>query len=211
MDNSFYFNTPIKRIEKPEYLNSLINFTELHIKESKKELKKFIEERNKNLNKDIKDRGISYHSTPLMKYDETRNFSDYVLNVSEVFLKEIGYDLNNYKMFMTELWVQEFSKNGGGYHESHVHYDSHISGFYFLKCSENTSYPVFHDPRPAKRVTQLPLINEKEITLGSDKIFYKVTPGTFLFFPSYLEHEFIPDLGIDPFRFIHFNVQAIRK
>jgi len=70
---------------------------------------------------------------------------------------------------------------------------------------------VFHDPRPAKRVTQLPLINEKEITLGSDKIFYKVTPGTFLFFPSYLEHEFIPDLGIDPFRFIHFNVQAIRK
>ena len=42
-------------------------------------------------------------------------------------------------MFCTESWVQEFSKKGGGHHNSHIHGDNHVSAFYYLKCSENTS------------------------------------------------------------------------
>ena len=32
-----------------------------------------------------------------------------------------------------------------------------------------------------------------------------------IFFNSYLQHEFVVDHGIGPFRFIHFNIQAFPK
>ena len=32
-----------------------------------------------------------------------------------------------------------------------------------------------------------------------------------IFFPSYLPHMYIVDPGVEPFRFIHFNCQAIPK
>jgi len=71
--------------------------------------------------------------------------------------------------------------------------------------------PVFHDPRPAKLITQLPLKNETEITLGTHQIHYRPKPGTMIFFPAYMEHQYVVDDGIEPFRFIHFNLQAVRK
>jgi hypothetical protein len=92
-----------------------------------------------------------------------------------------------------------------------VHYNQHVSGFYFLKCSDRTSYPIFHDPRPGALMTKLPLQQDKEIKMGSSAINFKVRPGTFMFFPGYLTHEFPIDLGVDPFRFIHFNVQAVHS
>ena len=36
-------------------------------------------------------------------------------------------------------------------------------------------------------------------------------PGTLILFPSFLEHGFPLDHGIEPFRFMHFNLQAVRK
>ena len=43
------------------------------------------------------------------------------------------------------------------------------------------------------------------------KINYKVEPGSMIFFPSYMPHQYIVDMGYDPFRFIHWNCQAIPK
>ena len=34
-------------------------------------------------------------------------------------------------------------------------------------------------------------------------------PGQFIFFNSYLPHEFVVDPGIEPFRFIHFNLISL--
>jgi hypothetical protein len=47
--------------------------------------------------------------------------------------------------------------------------------------------------------------------LTTEKISLKPKPGTFIFFNSYLGHEFPVDHGIEPFRFIHFNIQAVPK
>jgi uncharacterized protein (TIGR02466 family) len=107
------------------------------------------------------------------------------------------------------MWVQEFAEVGGGHHETHIHSNNHISGFYFLKCSENTSKPVFHDPRPGKLMTDLPKKNVLNIDFSTNKMFYNIKPGTLMFFNSYLPHQFEVDNGIDPFRFIHFNLKAI--
>ena len=60
-------------------------------------------------------------------------------------------------------------------------------------------------------MADLPRKNETEVSMASSMINYKPKPGTMIFIPAYLEHQFTVDPGVDDFRFIHFNLQAIRK
>jgi len=57
----------------------------------------------------------------------------------------------------------------------------------------------------------LPEKDASRITLSSSSMNFKPNPGTFIFFNSYLQHEFTVDYGIEPFRFVHFNIQAFPK
>jgi hypothetical protein len=34
-------------------------------------------------------------------------------------------------------------------------------------------------------------------------------PGTMIIFPGYVPHEFAVDAGLEPFRFIHFNIKVV--
>jgi len=158
-----------------------------------------------------KDFGLVHHSGLLMLDPDLLEFNKFICKKSYSILDEQGYDLKEYSLSIRELWVQEFSKEGGGFHSAHTHWNGHISGFYFLKCSDKTSFPIFHDPRPGKLMIQLPEKDTTLITDASEKIQFKPKPGTFIFFNSYLGHEFVVDHGIEPFRFIHFNIQAVSK
>jgi uncharacterized protein (TIGR02466 family) len=211
LTSSVYFSSPIYSIEIPEWVDHANKVCDKYIKDARKNNVKVIKEREKKLGKKIGDHGMSYHSKSLVGDPDLKELQEYIGVTSWNVLDHMGYDLTNYELFWTEFWVQEFGDKGGGHHEGHIHYDSHISGFYFLKCSDKTSMPVFHDPRPAKLMTQLPLKNETEITLGAHQIHYKPKPGTMMFFPSYMEHQYVVDNGVEPFRFLHFNLQAVRK
>ena len=206
--NSILFPTPVWDVYDPSFVKPLTKATDSYIKEAKARNKKLNKIRDKDLKTKLGDFGLSHHSTKLYNDPRFEAFMDVIIGTSSNFLKSQGFDLTNYKLSMNELWVQEFGSKGG-HHSSHVHYNQHVSGFYFLKCSDKTSYPIFHDPRPGALMTKLPLQENKEIKMGSSSINFKVRPGTFMFFPGYLTHEFPIDLGIDPFRFIHFNVQAV--
>ena len=72
---------------------------------------------------------------------------NYIGATAHNLLIEMGFDLTNYQVFTTEMWVQEFPKKGAGQHSLHTHWNGHMSGFYFLKASEKTSRPLFEDPR----------------------------------------------------------------
>lgn len=206
-----YFITPIYSTVISEWVDPLIKATDPFIKQAKNNNKQIIKDRSKRFKKNLGDLGMSHHSNFLINIPEFKELQNFINKSSIYILNHMGYDLTNYEVHWTEFWAQEFAKNGGGHHEGHIHYDNHISGFYFLKCSDKTSYPVFHDPRLGKIVTQLPLKKESEITFGSQFISQKPVPGTLILFPSFLEHQFVMDLGIEPFRFIHFNLQAVRK
>ena len=215
LDTSWYFSTPVYSIMKPEWLDKSIKATDKYIAESykrkaedKKARKKFLG--NKNYLK-VKDHGWSYHSTPLTGDPELKELESYVGATSFNLMSEWGYDMDNYSLFYTEFWVQEFAKNGGGHHDTHVHWDNHISGFYFLKCSDKTSVPVFQDPRAGAMMTKLPMKDNTKISHMSDNLHYKPKPGQLIIFPAYVPHQFTVDNGIDDFRFIHFNLQAIRN
>ena len=72
--------------------------------------------------------------------------------------------------------------------------------------------PIFHEPRTGARATKLKMkTNIKGILNGNELIHFKPQPGTLIIFPGYLEHEFSVDHGVEPFRFIHWNITAIPK
>ena len=60
-------------------------------------------------------------------------------------------------------------------------------------------------------MTKLPQKDGFKVSPMSDQIHIKPKPGTLIFFPAYVPHEFAVDMGVEPFRFIHFNLQAVRN
>ena len=198
-----YFKTPIWIEDKPEFVKSLNQASNKYIKEAKK--------RNKDHIKKHGDFGISHHSTPLTMDNKFLDFRNYIGQKSWEFLDWQGFDMQQYQTMFSELWVQEFSKNGGGHHSAHIHWNQHVSGFYFLKCSDKTSYPIFHEPRTGARATKLKMKPGNGVFHGTELVHFKPKPGTLIIFPGYLEHEYAVDFGVEPFRFIHWNIQAVPK
>ena len=199
-----HFKTPIWVDYKPDFIKSLDKFSDKYIKDSKNKQKKYI--------KKYGDFGMSYHSTSLLGDNNFLDFTNYVGQKSWEYLDNQGFDMQQYTAMFSEMWVQEFSKKGGGHHSAHIHWNQHVSGFYFLEASDKTSFPVFHEPRTGARSTKLKMkTNIKEILNGNELVHFRPQPGTLIIFPGFLEHEFSIDYGVEPFRFIHWNIQAIPK
>ena len=205
-----YFASPIWFADEPSFVDELNKASDPYIKESKKILKPTIDERNKKFG-DKGDMGKVFHSTSLINDPSFLELQNYIGATSHNLLIEMGFDLTNYQVFTTEMWVQEFAKKGGGHHTLHTHWNGHISGFYFLKASDRTSMPLFEDPRPGNLMNLLPEKDKSKVTYASSQIHYQVKPGRLIFFPSYMPHQYIVDMGYEPFRFIHWNCQAIPK
>tara|TARA_R110000823_G_C15949606_1_gene501490 strand:+ start:5418 stop:6023 length:606 start_codon:yes stop_codon:yes gene_type:complete len=155
--------------------------------------------------------GSVNHSTTLTADKNFKELTDLVGAAAVSFLDKQGFDMSEYTTMFTELWVQQFSRSGGGYHETHTHCNQHVSGFYFLKCDEETSYPVFYDPRPGAMMNKLKEKDKDKITDAVSSIVYRPNPGDLVLFDSYMPHSFVVDSGKSPFRFIHFNLQAFPK
>jgi uncharacterized protein (TIGR02466 family) len=204
------FPSPIWYGDEPGFVNELNNASDKYIEAAKKNLKETIDKRNKKFgNKG--DMGHVFHSTSLIGDPKFKKLQDYVGATAHNLLIEMGFDMTNYALFTTEMWVQEFAKKGAGHHTLHTHWNGHISGFYFLKASEATSMTLFEDPRPGNIMNLLPEADKTKVTYASSQINYKVQPGRTMFFPSYMPHQYIVDMGYEPFRFIHWNCQAIPK
>ena len=205
-----YFKCPIWFADEPKFVDDLNKASDSYINQAKKNLKKGIDNRNKEFG-DKGDMGHVFHSTSLVGDPAFKELQDYIGATSHNLLLEMGYDLKDYAVFTTEMWVQEFAKKGAGHHTLHTHWNGHISGFYFLEASEKTSLPMFEDPRPGNLMNSLPELDKTKMTYASTAINYQAKPGRMIFFPSYMPHQYIVDMGYDPFRFIHWNCQAIPK
>ena len=205
------FDTILYKAEVPEYLKNkdFMSVCDEHTDQAISNAKKLIGERNKKFKIDIKDHGMSYHSSAEMYKDERfHDFELLIRNTARNILENQGFDLSNYSIDYTEMWIQKFAYEGGGHQDTHVHWDNHISGFYFVECSERTSKPVFHDPRAGRMMLNLPIKDHSKLCPAMERQIIPVKPGTLLLFNSWLPHQFSVDNGIDPFRFIHFNLQA---
>ena len=99
------------------------------------------------------------------------DFRNYIGQKSWEYLDHQGFDMQQYTTMFSEMWVQEFAKKGGGHHSAHVHWNQHVSGFYFLKCSDKTSYPVFHEPRTGARATKLKMKPDQKGVWGGQNLY----------------------------------------
>jgi len=202
------FKCPIWFADQPAFVDDLNKASDSYIETAKTNLKKDIDKRNKEFGYKG-DMGNVFHSTTLIGDPNFKELQDYIGGTAYNLLREMGFDLTNYSVFTTEMWVQEFAKKGGGHHTLHTHWNGHISGFYFLKASDKTSRPIFEDPRPGNLMNLLPQKDPSTVNYSSHQINYGVKPGRLIFFPSYMPHQYVVDLGYEPFRFIHWNCQAI--
>jgi len=212
MESTVLFASAVYRQDLPEYIDPLNKITDDYILKAKKNTKPSIFAREKKYGVAIGDHGMSYHSHGKLYQD--KRISDFALLIKSTarnILETQGFDVSNYSLEYSEMWVQQFADRGGGHHETHVHWDNHISGFYFLKCSDRTSIPVFSDPRPGRMMLDLPVKDHTKLCWAMNRQSIRVKPGRLLIFNSYLPHEFTVDNGIDLFRFIHFNIKAVLK
>ena len=205
------FDTLIYQAEIPKYLGDkdFMSVCNEHTDKAIKNTQQKIEERQKKYNAAIKDHGMSYHSeSKLYEDDRFHNFELLIRNTARNILTDQGFDLSNYTLDYTEMWIQKFAYDGGGHQDTHVHWDNQISRFYFDDCSERTSNPIFHDPRQGRMMLNLPIKDHSKLCPAMERQIIKVKPGTLLMFNSWLPHQFSVDDGIDAIRFIHFNIQA---
>ena len=209
MDSLVLFESIVYRKELPEHVDNLIKITNDYIHKARKNTRPEILKREKKYGVAIGDHGMSYHSHGKLYQDKRMaDFETLIRVTAKNILESQGFDVSGHELDYTEMWVQQFADQGGGHHETHVHWDNHISGFYFLKCSDRTSVPVFHDPRPGRMMLNLPLKDTSKLCYAMERQSLKIFPGTLLMFNSYLPHEFKVDNGVDAFRFIHFNIKA---
>ena len=202
-----YFKTPMYIEDRPEWVNPINKICDSYIKEAK-EMK---ENKERVKKQKVSDFGVVAHSYQISQDPKLKKYIDYIGQRSWEFLDTMGYDLKDHTCVFTDCWVQEFPKDGGGHHNSHVHPNNHVSGFFYLHREEDSPLPVFHDPRPAALITALPEKNAQEMTYASQAIHWRPNPGTLIIQPSYITHQYSVGGPNKPFRFIHFNILAIEK
>ena len=196
-----YFSSPIWFENATGFLDLVKQVCTEYIKIEKKQVKQKLKSTN--------DFGVIYQSGGLEKISDLSQFVEYVGKRSWDFLDNQGFDLTKHNLIFKDMWYQEFPKDGGGFQELHTHSNIHVTGFYFIESSDKSTRPVFTDPRPGALMTKLPMKETKDICHASTNINFIPQPGTLMLFNGYLPHSFPVVSGNAPFKFIHFNLQAI--
>lgn len=110
----------------------------------------------------------------------------------------IGYDAFE----VTGCWANVLAK--GAMHKAHSHPNNFLSGVYYLQTQAGTDTINFHDPRIQAGVIRPPVV---ELTAeNTDQVVVRLTNGTLLMFPSYLEHSVDANTSAQERVSISFNI-----
>lgn len=128
--------------------------------------------------------GRGWQSSPtLHQRDELREVVACVQQVATSILRflRIGCDA----VEITGCWATVLA--AGAAHRTHSHPNNFLSGVYYVRIGPGADTINFHDPRPQSGVIRPPVV---ELTAeNTDQVVVRVTDGTLLLFPSYLEHS----------------------
>ncbi len=110
----------------------------------------------------------------------------------------IGYDA----IEVTGCWATALTE--GAMHRAHTHPNNYLSGVYYLRTHPGADTINFHDPRVQASVIRPPVL---ELTSqNTDQVVVRVSNGTLLLFPSYLEHSVDASLSEAERISISFNI-----
>ena len=92
----------------------------------------------------------------------------------------------------------------GAMHKAHSHPNNFLSGVYYVRIHPGADTINFHDPRSQTRVIRPSVV---ELTAeNTDQVVVRVTNGTLLVFPSYLEHSVDTNMSAGERISISFNI-----
>jgi uncharacterized protein (TIGR02466 family) len=94
---------------------------------------------------------------------------------------QIGHDAFE----ITGCWATVLAR--GAAHKAHSHPNNYLSGAYYVRTHPGADTINFHDPRNQAGVIRPPVV--KLTAENTDQVVVKVTNGTLLLFPAYLEHS----------------------
>ena len=103
---------------------------------------------------------------------------------------------------ITGCWATVLAR--GAAHKAHSHPNNYLSGVYYVRTHPGADTINFHDPRNQAGVIRPPVM---ELTAeNTDQVVVKVTNGTLLLFPSYLEHSVDANTSEEERVSISFNI-----
>jgi uncharacterized protein (TIGR02466 family) len=103
---------------------------------------------------------------------------------------------------ITGCWATVLAR--GAAHKAHSHPNNYLSGVYYVRALPGADTINFHDPRNQAGVIRPPVV---ELTAeNTDQVVVRVTNGTLLLFPSYLEHSVDANASEEERVSISFNV-----
>ena len=103
---------------------------------------------------------------------------------------------------ITGCWATVLAK--GAIHKVHSHPNNFLSGVYYVRTQPGSDTINFHDPRRQTGVIRPPVV---ELTAeNADQVVVRVTNGTLLMFPSYLEHSVDANASAEERISISFNI-----
>jgi len=130
---------------------------------------------------------------------------DYLVLASDTILREQGYDVDKYELYVSGLWGQDVKCNGST--NVHVHKNSQICGWFFLETPEKGAYPVYHEPRMNKQMVELDYVQGPELVNASSHVhFNNVKPGTILMANSWMQHQLTQNNSQEQTKSVHFIV-----
>ena len=111
LNTEHYFSSPIYWTDKPEWVKDFNTASDAYIKQARLTNVEDIKKRNKKFGNKGEHPWV-HHSTTLIGDPNFKILQDYIGATAWNLLDGQGFDLTNYSIFTTELWVQEFSKDG---------------------------------------------------------------------------------------------------
>jgi len=186
MDRFEYFPSCVYRDEQPEW----VNYT-------RQVVQKYY---NQSASNGILDQTDHMAGDPELKF-----LVDYLVLASDTILREQGYDMDKYELYVSGLWGQDVKCNGST--NVHVHKNSQICGWFFLETPEGGAYPVYHEPRMNKQMVELDFIQGLELTNASPTVhFNNIKPGTLLMANSWIQHQLAQNSAQAQTKSVHFIV-----
>ena len=103
---------------------------------------------------------------------------------------------------ITGCWATVLAR--GAAHKAHSHPNNFLSSVYYVRTRPGSDAINFHDPRTQAGVIRPPVV---ELTAeNTDQVVVRVTNGTLLMFPSYLEHSVDANVNEEERISVSFNV-----
>ncbi|MCF8480820.1 MAG: hypothetical protein K9H25_10345 [Rhodospirillum sp.] len=102
------------------------------------------------------------------------------------FAEALHWDLGDKELVLCSLWVNVLDP--GGFHGSHIHPNSVISGTFYVDLPDGASAIKFEDPRLARMMAAPPRKPNAPRDLQTF-LKFNPTPGTMFMWESWLRHE----------------------